>query len=64
MIVTPDAYDFCLTDLGDNFTDRDLLKCVIKTENDSTNTYTRSIALVFAGVLVFAMQVSACSALF
>ena len=59
MVVTPDAYNSCLTELGDAVSDRELLQCVIRTEHESTNTYTRSIALVFAGVLVFAMQVSA-----
>lgn len=59
MTVTPDAYQHCLTELGDAVSDRELFQCVISTERESTNTYTRSIGLVFAGVLVFVMQVSA-----
>ena len=58
MVVTSDAYNSCLTKLGDAVvTDRELFQCVIQTEHETTNTYIRSIALVLAGVLVFAMQV-------
>ena len=57
MVVIPDPYNSCSTSLGDAVSERDLLQCVIQAEHVTTNTYLRSIALVFAGVLVFAMQV-------
>ena len=57
MVVTPDAYMSCLTKLGDDVADRDLYRCVIQTEHETTNTYIRWISLVFAGVLIFSMQV-------
>ena len=58
MVVTPNAYKSCLTKLGDSVPEKELFQCVIEAEHETTNTYIRSIALVFAGVLVFAMQVS------
>jgi hypothetical protein len=48
----------CLTELGENATDRALIECVAVREQFVSHEYTRTIGLVISGVMVFAMQVN------
>lgn len=60
-MTTFDAYSTkCMEELGEAASDREFLQCVIKAEDETTRTQLKSIALIFAGVLVFAMQVRVC----
>ena len=52
-----DAYTSCFESLGSNSTDRQLLECVATTCSKQSNDRLKSVALVFAGFLVFIMQV-------
>lgn len=47
----------CLELLGGNSTDRQLIECIANTNNKQSNERLQSVALVFAGFLVFVMQV-------
>ena len=57
--VTTDAYTSCLLTLGEDATDRELLACVASdlTLEDRYRNYASSIFLVYAGAMVFFMQV-------
>lgn len=48
----------CLELLGGNSTDRQLIECIATTNNKQSYERLQSVALVFAGFLVFVMQVS------
>ena len=52
-----DAYATCFDSLGGNTTDRQLFECIAGTYNMQSYDRLRSVALVFAGFLVFIMQV-------
>lgn len=56
---TTNAYTACLTTLGEDATDRELFACVASgiTVYDRNQDYARSIFLVYAGTMVFLMQV-------
>ena len=47
----------CVALLGDNSTDRQLIECLVTTNSKQNNDRLQSVALVFAGFLVFIMQV-------
>ena len=47
----------CLELLGGNSTDRQLIECIANTNNKQSYERLQSVALVFAGFLVFVMQV-------
>jgi hypothetical protein len=51
------AYSACISMLGSNITDRQLIECITITENAQRDILIRNVALVFAGFIVFVMQV-------
>jgi hypothetical protein len=52
-----DAYGVCIYKLGSNVTDRQLIECITLTEKSRSDDLVRRVALVFAGFIVFVMQV-------
>ena len=61
-MTTSDAYSAkCMEELGEAASDREFFACVLKAEDETTRTQLKCIALIFSGVLVFAMQVRVCA---
>lgn len=56
-----DAYKFCLESLDGNSTDRQVIECTINANNEESFARSQGVTLVFAGFLVFVMQVCCCN---
>jgi hypothetical protein len=52
-----DAYTKCIGSMGSDITDRQLMECASITGENQTRQVIQSVALVFAGFIVFVMQV-------
>lgn len=53
---SPTQYERCITQLGEDASDREILECVAINIERANNTYTKDIILVYAAALVFFMQ--------
>lgn len=56
-----DAYTFCLESLDGNSTDRQVIECTVDANNKESFARSQAVTLVFAGFLIFVMQVCCCT---